>query len=161
MNLLAAKSSVETILCQEVLVLQSSQLLQAGGDLSTFFNYLLIKLFGFSFPPEIYYCGQYFLEIMLVQFTFVSLTAPEKAITAVYAALYIFDWKIRFRLFEFEHFIQKDKLQVMCGELMLYLRVLYSSRNTIRKSHLHSKYASPRYLRISNHDILRGFGNLG
>ncbi|KAK6639536.1 hypothetical protein RUM43_007809 [Polyplax serrata] len=155
LNLCAGSVTKSMIEGNEILVLQTSRLIQAGGSLTVFFNYLLHKIFGFKFPPEIYYCGLYFIEIMLLQFVFVDCPAYEKAVTAVFTALAVFGCPDRFAHVDISNFISKRKLLHVYRRLMRSLRLMYNDRDALKKSNVYRKYKSSRYFKISIHQSLK------
>lgn len=155
LNLCAGSVTKEMIESNEILVVQTSRLMQAGGSIAVFFNYFLYKIFGFKFPPEIYYCGLYFIEIMLLQFIFMDCPAYEKAITAVFTALVVFGCSDRFDLIDVSNFITKRKLQHVYRRLMRSLRLMYNDRDSLKNSNVYRKYKSSRYFKISIHHYLK------
>lgn len=138
----------------EILILQTSRLLQTGGNLSIFYNYVLYKIFGFKYPPEVYYCGWYFLEIMLLQFVFVDCAASEKAVTAVFTALAVFGYPPKFDA-NLSRFISKKKLYQVSGRLFRYLKFMYTDKASLNNSSVFRKYKSSRYFKISVNQSLR------
>ena len=155
LSLCANSVTKDLIENNEILVLQTSHLMQAGGSITVFFNYTLYKIFGFKFPPEIYYCGLYFIEIMLLQFLFIDCPAYEKAVTAIFTALLIFNCSEKFDFINVSDFIKKKKLHQICRRLIRSLKLMYGDKKTLKNSNVFRKYKTSRYFKISVHEKLK------